>query len=495
MINSSKKLQGPFLIDLRNKFREIAGEDQLIDRKEFQLGLEIENDDIINRLFDLFDTDKNGTIDFNEFMEAIQKIIDGTDKDKIEFAFNLYDLDNNGIIDRLELKVLIEQSFIENNLDYDEFQLELLVDEFFKRADLDKSGTIDFKEFLNIADNYPKFLTGFSVNPISWLNPDRYNDSVNDGKKKKQNLSGRNIQVQDVGILQWLLIPRLIFLYNILLNRRKNREFVNFKNAKLLPSRILELTITTLNNFKFKPGDYVYINCPEISRIEWYPFNIINQNNTNEITLNIKSDNKWTKKLYQNVFKQIEKDKKLDWNIRIDGPYGSSSNNILNSRQAILVGAGHGISKMAPILQDIALKSQNNSEPINLKRLDLFWLNSDDHYFEWFMKMLNDIRFPNTDQFFNYHIYFLDRAPEDLKEKIVYISKDVINNSTTIDLIDDLWHKSSFGKPDWKIEFERIKKRVSDFQPNIFYSGPRNLKSSLKKECKKQGFSFQQGKF
>ena len=76
MINSSKKLQGPFLIDLRNKFREIAGEDQLIDRKEFQLGLEIENDDIINRLFDLFDTDKSGTIDFNEFIDGIQNLIE-----------------------------------------------------------------------------------------------------------------------------------------------------------------------------------------------------------------------------------------------------------------------------------------------------------------------------------------------------------------------------------------------------------------------------------
>ena len=40
MINKSKKLAGPFLIDLKNKFREIAGEDQLIDRQEFQGGLD-----------------------------------------------------------------------------------------------------------------------------------------------------------------------------------------------------------------------------------------------------------------------------------------------------------------------------------------------------------------------------------------------------------------------------------------------------------------------
>ena len=52
MINKSKKLVGPFLIDLKNKFREIAGEDQLIDRQEFQSGLDLSNkemDSLFNR--------------------------------------------------------------------------------------------------------------------------------------------------------------------------------------------------------------------------------------------------------------------------------------------------------------------------------------------------------------------------------------------------------------------------------------------------------------
>ena len=57
MINKSKKLTGPFLIDLKNKFREIAGEDQLIDRQEFQNGLDLSNEEISNRLFDIFDQD------------------------------------------------------------------------------------------------------------------------------------------------------------------------------------------------------------------------------------------------------------------------------------------------------------------------------------------------------------------------------------------------------------------------------------------------------
>ena len=39
MINQSHKLSGPFLIDLKNRFRQIAGSDNKIDRKEFENGL------------------------------------------------------------------------------------------------------------------------------------------------------------------------------------------------------------------------------------------------------------------------------------------------------------------------------------------------------------------------------------------------------------------------------------------------------------------------
>ena len=37
MVNQSHKLSGPFLIDLKNKFREIAGSDNKIDRNNIRL--------------------------------------------------------------------------------------------------------------------------------------------------------------------------------------------------------------------------------------------------------------------------------------------------------------------------------------------------------------------------------------------------------------------------------------------------------------------------
>ena len=76
MINESKKLVGPFLIDLKNRFREIAGEDQLIDKEEFRNGLGIENHEISDRLFELFDQDSSGSVDYGEFVTTIQSMVD-----------------------------------------------------------------------------------------------------------------------------------------------------------------------------------------------------------------------------------------------------------------------------------------------------------------------------------------------------------------------------------------------------------------------------------
>ena len=89
MIYKSKKLSGPFLIDLQNRFREIAGEDQLIDRDEFRNGLQISNEQISDRLFDIFDKDSNGTIDSSEFMNTLESIVHGNKNEKIRFAFKV----------------------------------------------------------------------------------------------------------------------------------------------------------------------------------------------------------------------------------------------------------------------------------------------------------------------------------------------------------------------------------------------------------------------
>ena len=497
MINTSKKLTGLFLLELKNRFKTIAGKDQLIDKNEFKNGLRINNNKISNRLFDLFDEDKSGFIDFEEFYGMMKKLVNADNQSKIKFAFDLHDLDNNGYIDRSELKILIEESFHENNLDYDHSQIDLLVNEFFKRADIDKSGTIDFTEFLEAAKNYPDFINGFTVNPIYWLIPDRYEkkDNLKVKRIKKTKLS--DIQVQDIGLLKSLLVPKLIFFYNMILNRRRNKINSLVSGFTILPSKIMEVEITITKKFEYVPGDYIYLNCKKISRIEWHPFVIVSKSKDNKLKLHIKVNNRWTNNLYNKMLETYkvkqEFNQKFEWKFKIDGPYGSSSNIILESEHAILVGAGYGISKFAPILQDINLRliSENHT----IKKIDLYWLIFDQSYFEWFTKTLDELKKDDLNDIFNYHIYFVDKKPDQLNNKLLFVSKDILKKKTNVNLIDNLWNNSNFGYPNWLLELKELKSKYSNLNSNLFYSGPDNLDKILKENCRKLKIKFKKGNF
>ena len=106
-----------------------------------------------------------------------------------------------------------------------------------------------------------------------------------------------------------------------------------------------------------------------------------------------------------------------------------------------------------------------------------------------FLDILSGDRSKN---FFNYHIYFLERSPDKISRKMMYIATDVTDSQTNIDLVDNLWSKSSFGIPNWE-------KIFSEFGENrnqkVFYSGPNKFSKDLKKACKKSRYQFKRGSF
>ena len=483
------------MIQLKNKFRIIAGEDQLIDKEEFFKGLDISNQQLSDRLFNIFDKDNNGTIDYDEFISTIEEITTGTKNEKIRFAFNLHDLDGSGFIDKNELTFLISQSFIENNLDYDEFQLNLLVEEFFIKADKDNSGNIDFEEFLGIATDFPDFIDGFAVSPIRWLASNNGLKKSFSKKIKIKNKVKKQVQVQDIGLLQSILIPKMISYYNILLNRKKNRSIVHLISSKLLPSETLEIKLQIPEKIKFTPGDYLYLNSREISYLEWHPFNIIRQTSNDEIVLHIKASDSWTKKIYKMVINSFKNQTQIDFDFRIDGPYGSSSKKILNAEHAILIGGGHGISKIASILQDIAMKIRNNSQEVFLKKINLFWLIEDEAYFEWFTKFLDEIESEEKINIFNFNIYFVDKAPHEIPGKMMYMSTDLENTTTDVTLINNIWGKSKFGLPNWSEELNQILEETSNLKSEIFYSGPLKYRKTIESIAKEENITFHKKAF
>ncbi|CAC5426805.1 NOX5 [Mytilus coruscus] len=219
-------------------------------------------------------------------------------------------------------------------------------------------------------------------------------------------------------------------------------------------SKIYEVThleISRPRTFDFKPGDYLYLQIPDISPYEFHPFTISSAPEMKDVLwLHIRKRGNWTNALYKYISKydpDVGSRKSFSWlqmiksltgrtrsnlpdsvkgsvepakNQRqrrgglpdidecfLDGPFGSPSREALNTDHSILIAAGIGVTPMASILQSIVhtLRERkqkcpkcshcyyNNTKETfqKLKKVDFIWVNRDQRCFEWFTHVLKEL--------------------------------------------------------------------------------------------------------
>lgn len=134
--------------------------DNLIDKTKLNQDDLNKLDLVIQRLFQIFDTDNNGFVDFAELASGLSILCKDDRDSKARAAFELYDEDGNGFIDKDELvryltsvfKVMYEAdpNTVKEAAGYNPEQLAIATaHQIFKEIDRDGNGKIDFNEFKN----------------------------------------------------------------------------------------------------------------------------------------------------------------------------------------------------------------------------------------------------------------------------------------------------------------------------------------------------------
>ncbi|XP_022437162.1 guanylyl cyclase-activating protein 2 [Monodon monoceros] len=138
----------------------------------------------VEGMFRAFDKNGDDTIDFLEYVAALNLVLRGTLEHKLKWTFKIYDKDRNGFLDRLELLDIVESIYklkkacrVEMEAEWQGKLLtpEEVVDRIFLLVDENGDGQLSLSEFIEGArrDRWVMKMLQMDVNPGSWISQQR----------------------------------------------------------------------------------------------------------------------------------------------------------------------------------------------------------------------------------------------------------------------------------------------------------------------------------
>ncbi|XP_014687259.1 cytochrome b-245 heavy chain [Equus asinus] len=280
---------------------------------------------------------------------------------------------------------------------------------------------------------------------------------------------------------KWIVGPMFLYLCERLVRFWRSQQKVVITKVVTHPFKTIELQMKK-KGFKMEVGQYIFVKCPMVSRLEWHPFTLTSAPEEDFFSIHIRIVGDWTEGLF-NACGCDKKEFQDAWKlpkIAVDGPFGTASEDVFSYEVVMLVGAGIGVTPFASILKSVWYKYCNNATNLRLRKIYFYWLCRDTHAFEWFADLLQlletQMQERNNADFLSYNIYLTGWDESQASHFAVHHDEEK-------DVITGLKQKTLYGRPNWDNEFKTIASQHPNTRIGVFLCGPEALAETLSKQC------------
>ncbi|RAL41438.1 hypothetical protein DM860_010232 [Cuscuta australis] len=334
----------------------------------------------------------------------------------------------------------------------------------------------------------------------------------------------------------WMYLLFPIILYG---GERLIRAFrSSIKPVKILKvavyyGNVLTLQMSKPQGFRYKSGQYMFVNCAAVSPFEWHPFSITSAPGDDYLSVHIRTLGDWTRQL-KTVFSEVCQPPpngksgllRADYlqgennpnfpKVLIDGPYGAPAQDYKKYDVVLLVGLGIGATPMISIVKDIVnnIKEEEEEEDIEdaktqeqdtedggfgqrnknnhhdnhhhhhhfkTKRAYFYWVTREQGSFDWFKGIMDEVAEMDRNHVIEMHNYCTSVYEEgDARSALITMLQTLHHAKNGVDIVSGTRVKSHFAKPNWRNVYKSIALNHTNARVGVFYCGAPALTKELR---------------
>ncbi|XP_072951105.1 respiratory burst oxidase homolog protein A-like [Typha angustifolia] len=329
----------------------------------------------------------------------------------------------------------------------------------------------------------------------------------------------------------WMYLAVPVCLYageRILRALRSGYSSVKILKVAIYPGNVLTLQMSKPPAFRYKSGQYMFVQCPAVSPFEWHPFSITSAPGDDSLSIHIRQLGDWTREL-KRVFAEAceppvggksgllradETTKKSLPKLLIDGPYGAPAQDYKNYDVLLLVGLGIGATPFISILKDLLnsiIKAEEQDDaiadlyPPRGGHVDLatlmsitsrprrilkttnayfYWVTREQGSFDWFKGVMNEVAELDQRGIIEMHNYLTSVYEEgDARSALITMVQALNHAKNGVDIVSGTRVRTHFARPNWKKVLSKTCSKHPNAKIGVFYCGAPVLGQELSKLC------------